>query len=181
MESIVKGGENLEEQKILAEQEVTVADDGTVILSEDTLSKRSAQKRSEPMGSEPIRSEPKHSESDGSVPTESVEQLLAEQEEKLRQVRIDGEVRYVLAKMGAKNPTLAAKVLDLSRVQADDEGVIGVEEAVQQLMVSDPYLFGHAMGPVGGERSSGGKHGGGRRDPASMSDKEYYAYVMGKR
>lgn len=166
MESIVKGGENLEEQKILAEQEVTVADDGTVILSEDTLAKRS---------------EPNRSESKCSEPSGSMERLLAEQEEKLRQVRIDGEVRYVLAKMGAKNPTLAAKVLDLTGVQADDEGVIGVEEAVQQLMATDPYLFGLSMGPVGGERSSGGKHGGGRRDPANMSDKEYYAYVMGKR
>lgn len=113
--------------------------------------------------------------------SETIEQLQAAHEAKLRQVRIDGEVRYVLAKMGAKNPALAAKVLDLSRVQADDEGVVGVEEAVQQLMVSDPYLFGLSMGPVGGERSSGGIHGTQRRDPGSMSDREYYAMVMGKR
>lgn len=112
--------------------------------------------------------------------SETIEQLQAAHEAKLRQVRIDGEVRYVLAKMGAKNPALAAKVLDLSRVQADDEGVVGVEEAVQQLMVSDPYLFGLSMGPVGGERSSGGIHGTPRRDPGSMSDREYYAMVMGK-
>ncbi len=113
--------------------------------------------------------------------TVDVLQLLEQQEAKLRQVRIDGEVRYMLAKMGAKNPTLAAKVLDLSAVQVDDNGVVGVEEAVQRLMATDPYLFGHTLGPVGGERSSGGVHGGDRRDPNGMSDREYYAMVMGKR
>lgn len=152
MKFIRKGGENLEKQNILEmDVQATVTDDGAVILPENT------------------------------VPEVDVKQLLAEQEEKLRQVRIDGEVRYVLAKMGAKNPTLAAKVLDLTGVQADDDGVVGVEEAAKRLMATDPYLFGHTMGPVGGERSSGGKHGDGRRDPNGMSDKEYYAYVMGKR
>lgn len=113
--------------------------------------------------------------------TVDVLQLLEQQEAKLRQVRIDGEVRYMLAKMGAKNPTLAAKVLDLSAVQVDDNGVIGVEESVKRLMATDPYLFGRPLGPVGGERSSGGVHGGDRRDPNGMSDREYYAMVMGKR
>lgn len=113
--------------------------------------------------------------------TVDVLQLLEAQEAKLRQVRIDGEVRYMLAKMGAKNPTLAAKVLDLSAVQVDDNGVVGVEESVKRLMATDPYLFGHTLGPVGGERSSGGVHGGDRRDPNGMSDREYYAMVMGKR
>lgn len=113
--------------------------------------------------------------------TVDVLQLLEAQEAKLRQVQIDGEVRYMLAKMGAKNPTLAAKVLDLSAVQVDDNGVVGVEESVKRLMATDPYLFGHTLGPVGGERSSGGVHGGDRRDPNGMSDREYYAMVMGKR
>lgn len=113
--------------------------------------------------------------------TVDVLQLLEAQEAKLRQVQIDGEVRYMLAKMGAKNPTLAAKVLDLSAVQVDDNGVAGVEESVKRLMATDPYLFGHTLGPVGGERSSGGVHGGDRRDPNGMSDREYYAMVMGKR
>ncbi len=118
---------------------------------------------------------------DGTATDVDVQQLLQQQEEKLRQVRIDGEVRYMLAKMGAKNPTLAAKVLDLSAVQVRDDGVVGVEESVKRLMATDPYLFGHTMGPVGGERSSGGVHGGDRRDPNGMSDREYYAMVMGKR
>ncbi|MBQ8401092.1 MAG: hypothetical protein IJX14_04090 [Clostridia bacterium] len=110
----------------------------------------------------------------------TVEQLKAEHAKELRQVRLDGEVRYVLAKLGARNPALAAKALDLSGVGEDGEnGVTGVEEAARRLMASDPYLFGVSMGPVGGDSSSGGVHGGARRDPDGMSDREYYAMVMG--
>jgi len=109
------------------------------------------------------------------------ERLKAEHAEKLRQVQIDGEVRYMLAKMGARNPALAAKALDLSGVQATEDGVTGVEESVRALMASDPYLFGVHLPPAGGEHSSGGVHGAARRDPNSMSDKEYYAMVMGKK
>lgn len=109
------------------------------------------------------------------------ERLKAEHAEKLRQVQIDGEVRYMLAKMGARNPALAAKELDLSGVQATEDGVTGVEESVRALMASDPYLFGVHLPPAGGEHSSGGVHGAARRDPNSMSDKEYYAMVMGKK
>ena len=77
---------------------------------------------------------------------DTVARLQEKHAEELRQVRIDGEVRYMLAKMGAKNPALAAKALDLSGVQADGETVTGVEEAVKQLMGTDPYLFGIHMG-----------------------------------
>lgn len=112
---------------------------------------------------------------------DTVAQLQEKHAEELRQVRIDGEVRYMLAKMGAKNPALAAKALDLSGVQADGETVTGVEEAVKQLMGTDPYLFGIHMGPVGGEHSSGGVHGAARRDPDGMSDREYYAMKLGKK
>lgn len=112
---------------------------------------------------------------------DTVARLQEKHAEELRQVRIDGEVRYMLAKMGAKNPALAAKALDLSGVQADGETVTGVEEAVKQLMGTDPYLFGIHMGPVGGEHSSGGVHGAARRDPDGMSDREYYAMKLGKK
>lgn len=109
------------------------------------------------------------------------ERLKAEHAAQLRQVRIDGEVRYMLARMGAKNPALAAKALDLSGVEADENGVTGVEESVRALMASDPYLFGIHMPQPGGEHSSGGTHGAARRDPNGMSDREYYAMVMGKK
>ena len=114
------------------------------------------------------------------VPDET-ERLKAEHAAQLRQVRIDGEVRYMLARMGAKNPALAAKALDLSGVEADENGVTGVEESVRVLMASDPYLFGIHMLQPGGEHSSGGTHGAARRDPNGMSDREYYAMVMGKK
>ena len=109
------------------------------------------------------------------------ERLKAEYASQLRQVRIDGEVRYMLAKMGAKNPALAAKALDLSGVEVTEDSITGVEESVKQLMASDPYLFGIHMPQAGGEQSSGGVHGAARRDPSGMSDREYYAMVMGKK
>lgn len=87
----------------------------------------------------------------------------------------------MLAKMGAKNPALAAKALDLSGVDADENGVTGVEESVKQLMESDPYLFGIQIPQPGGGHSSGGVHGAARRDPSGMSDAEYYAMVLGKK
>ena len=119
---------------------------------------------------------------EAAAPVQSeTDRLKAEHAETLRQVRIDGEVRYMLARMGAKNPALAAKALDLSGVQADENGVTGVEESVKQLMASDPYLFGIQMPQSGGEHSSGGVHGAARRDPNGMSDKEYYAMFMGKK
>ncbi|MBR4959569.1 MAG: phage scaffolding protein [Clostridia bacterium] len=116
---------------------------------------------------------------DGGKETDALETLKAEHEEKLRQVRIDGEVRYVLARMGAKNPALAAKALDLSGVQADENGVSGVEESVKRLMSSDPYLFGFGqMAPSGHEASSGAVHGESRRDPDTLSDREYYDMLL---
>ena len=113
---------------------------------------------------------------------EEIGQLQEAHAAALRQVRIDGEVRYVLARMGARNPVLAAKALDLSGVTADENGVAGVEESVKQLMLSDPYMFGPVqMAPSGGENSSGGVHGGYRRDPDTLSDREYYDMVLKKR
>ncbi len=113
---------------------------------------------------------------------EEIGQLQEAHAAELRQVRIDGEVRYVLARMGARNPVLAAKALDLSGVTADENGVAGVEESVKRLMLSDPYMFGPVqMAPSGGENSSGGVHGGYRRDPDTLSDREYYDMVLKKR
>lgn len=110
---------------------------------------------------------------------EEIGRLRAEHEEKLRQVRIEGEVRFVLARMGARNPAVAAKALDLTGVTADDSGVAGVEDSVKRLMASDPYLFsGGPMAPSGRESSSGGVHGESRRNPDTMSDREYYDMIL---
>lgn len=116
----------------------------------------------------------------GEKTAESVlETLRAEHEKELRQVRIDGEVRYVLARMGARNPALAAKALDLSGVEADENGVSGVEDSVKRLMTSDPYLFGFGqMTPSGREGSSGAVHGGSHRDPDTLSDRDYYDMIL---
>ena len=115
------------------------------------------------------------------VPAEEIVRLRKEHEATLQQVRIQGEVRYVLARMGAKNPDVAAKALDLTAVTADETTVTGVEEAVRKLMTSDPYLFGMVtVSPSGREGSSGGRHGENRPDPQTLSDREYYDMILGR-
>lgn len=115
------------------------------------------------------------------VPAEEVTRLREEHAETLRQVRIQGEVRYVLARMGAKNPDMAAKALDLTAVTVHETAVTGVEDAVRKLMNSDPYLFGMVnVSPSGGEGSSGGRHGENRPDPQTLSDREYYDMILGR-
>ncbi len=103
---------------------------------------------------------------------------MAEHEATLAKALVDGEVRYQLARMGARNPALAAKALDLSGVTVEGETVGGVEALVKGLMASDPYLFGSWS--AGGERSSGAVHGEVTRDPDTLSDREYYAMKMRK-
>jgi len=105
--------------------------------------------------------------------------LREEHAAELEKVRIDGEVRYTLAKMGARNPELAARALDLSGVQVEKGTVTGVEGSVKRLMETDPYLFGSAgvLPPTGGEGSTGGVHGSMGKDPESMSDGEYYRMI----
>lgn len=120
----------------------------------------------------------------GTVPettpaADEIARLREAHEKELREVRIQGEVRYVLARMGAKNPGMAAKAVDLSAVTADENGVAGVEDAVRRLMHSDPYLFGTVpMAQSGREGSSGGIHGETRRDPETLSDREYYDMLL---
>ena len=118
---------------------------------------------------------------EATVPAGEIVRLRQEHEAALRQVRIQGEARYVLARMGAKNPDMAAKALDLTAVTADETTVTGVEDAVRKLMTSDPYLFGVVTFPAPGrESSSGGRHGENRPDPQTLSDREYYDMILGR-
>ena len=123
---------------------------------------------------------PETAETDGS--SAAVEALNAAHAEEVRKLRIDGEVRVMLTRMGARNPAVAAKALDLSAVSADENGISGVEESVKRLMESDPYLFGvmpHT--PLGRDSSSGAAHGESRREPDTLSDREYYDMILRKR
>ena len=128
---------------------------------------------------------PKTGEISGEDYAQQIARLRKEHSAAMDKVRIDGEVRYVLAKMGARNPALAAKALDMSGVQVNADTVSGVEESVKKLMASDPYLFGsgNLLPPTGKEGSTGGVHGVSERDPETLSDGEYYRMigVKGKR
>ena len=67
--------------------------------------------------------------------------------EEVRLAKLDGEVRVALTAMGAKNARLAAKAIDYGKLDFGEDGaVIGLEEQLEALSKSDPYLFSGAGG-----------------------------------
>ncbi|MBQ7922293.1 MAG: phage scaffolding protein [Clostridia bacterium] len=93
----------------------------------------------------------------------------------LQKMQIEHETKYALTRMGAKNPSLAAKVLDMSAITMDNDGIHGLNEQLDKLRVSDPYLF-HNTGDKE-KIATGTSHGTPFADPESMTDAEYYRFV----
>ena len=115
------------------------------------------------------------------VPTEAdtLREQIRQMEEKhtadLARMQIEHETKYALARMGAKNPALAAKVLDMSAITYGEEGICGLKEQLDKLRISDPYLF-HSTAE-GEKTATGLSHGTPFADPDSMTDAEYYRLV----
>ena len=93
----------------------------------------------------------------------------------LQKMQIENETKYALTKMGAKNPVLAAKVLDMSAITIDNDGIHGLNEQLDKLRVSDPYLF-HSTADRE-KTATGLSHGTPFADPENMTDAEYYRFV----
>jgi len=143
------------------------------------------------MNEEPIRTDTPAEETDPAAGLKAAYEakLTRMQEEHraaLERARVDSEVKLTLVRLGARNPALAAKAVDLSGITVDEAGVNGVRESVERLRESDPYLFA----PQGNSTFSreedlplptGGIHGTVRRDPADLPDSEYYKTVWGLR
>ena len=69
------------------------------------------------------------------------QKLVTEQQTILKKSAITSE----LSKMGAKNPEIASKLLDLDKIELSEEGSIkieSVEAQVKTLLEKEPYLFG---------------------------------------
>ncbi|MBE6598947.1 MAG: hypothetical protein E7638_05845 [Ruminococcaceae bacterium] len=88
-------------------------------------------------------------------------------------VHIAHALENVLEKAGAKNGELVKRALDMNGVRVEDGRVVGLNEQIEALQTSDPYLFR--------ERESartGAEHGGASHDPDGLSDAEFYRMRM---
>ena len=98
--------------------------------------------------------------------------------EEVRLAKLDGEGRVALTAMGAKNARLAAKAIDYGKLDFGEDGaVIGLEEQLEALSKSDPYLFRE---PEVRRTVTGSVHGKTAQDPDDMTDADYYRWRMKK-
>ena len=98
--------------------------------------------------------------------------------EEVRLAKLDGEVRVALTAMGAKNARLAAKAIDYGKLELGEDGaVVGLEEQLEALSKSDPYLFRE---PEVRRTVTGSVHGKTAQDPDDMTDADYYRWRMKK-
>ena len=79
---------------------------------------------------------------------EKIEQLQKKNKEtreeletKLHQQRLDSEVEKSLLKAKARNPKAVKALLDFESVEIDEGGVKGLNDQLEDLQESDPYLF----------------------------------------
>ena len=86
---------------------------------------------------------------------EQNKQTQQELETKLSQQRLESEVEKALLKNNARNPQAVKALLDLETVKVDGEEVKGLEQQLEQLQESDPYLFEEGNG----RSNSGGSDG----------------------
>lgn len=94
-------------------------------------------------------------------------------QKELNEVYIAHELERGLEKFGAKNGALVRKAIDMNAVRVENGKVSGLNEQLEALFVSDPYLFR--------ERESartGAEHGSSAQDTDSMTDAEFYQFKM---
>lgn len=96
-----------------------------------------------------------------------------ELEEELKTTKFNNAIDTTLAKTGAKNTKTIKALLDMSKVVEGEEGITGLEEQLNALKQSDPYLFKNNK--VEGNSPSTSNVGGGgitKKDFSNMSYKE---------
>lgn len=92
-------------------------------------------------------------------------------------VYITCELERELERFGAKNGALIKKALDMEAVRVENGKVSGLNEQLEALLASDPYLFRER------ERTrTGAEHGASIvPDADGMSDAEFYDFKMKNR
>ena len=64
-------------------------------------------------------------------------------------------VSNLLRKSGARNPEVLMRMIDMDKVGEADGAITGLEEQVEALKLSDPYLFAGEPSPKGGVNDGG--------------------------
>ena len=77
----------------------------------------------------------------------------------------------------AKNTDLVGKMIDLSLVTSDEDGVYGLDEQIENLEKTAPYLFGEEEKEKPKLFSTGMTHGEAKSDPDKLDDYEYYKKI----
>ncbi len=117
-------------------------------------------------------------------------------EAEVSKLLVHGAVEREALLSGARNSELLMRVLDMSGITVDEEGVHGITEQIGRLRETDPYLFGDtgngsaataatAATATTGEAvtaavsvSTGAPHGRERIDPDMQTDAEYYSHRL---
>ena len=87
-----------------------------------------------------------------------VEQLTATIADKDKAIELLGKTNRVtnfLRASGARNPDVLIKMIDLDKVGIKDGKISGLDEQIETLKVSDPYLFAGEPSPKGGVDDGG--------------------------
>ncbi len=83
----------------------------------------------------------------------------AEYEQNLKAAQLDYAISSALTVAKAKNPKAVKALLDNNKVKLDGDKLLGLDDQLEALKKSDPYLFEDVR-----RADSGGSHGGGGAD-----------------
>jgi len=72
---------------------------------------------------------------------EKNEQTQTELQEKLKQQKLEAEIDKALIKRKARNPKAVKALLEMDKVEVNDDGVKGLDEQLEAITESDDYLF----------------------------------------
>ena len=93
---------------------------------------------------------------------------------RLHSERVKHALERGLEHSKAKNTDLVGKMIDLSLVTSDEDGVYGLDEQIENLEKTAPYLFGEEEKEKPKLFSTGMTHGEAKSDPDKLDDYEYY-------
>ncbi|MBE6541068.1 MAG: hypothetical protein E7672_01310 [Ruminococcaceae bacterium] len=99
-------------------------------------------------------------------------------ENEIRGIRCANALERELERSGVKNRELVTRIIDMSSVTVDEDGVHGIAEQIDGLRETDPYLFEGAEAAAETKRvNSGMRHLGTIVDPDRLSDREFYKKI----
>jgi len=94
-------------------------------------------------------------------------------EEELKTTKLNNAIETTLIQTGAKNIRTVKALLDMSKVVEDEEGIKGIEEQINALKQSDPYLFNNNKVEGNAPNTTNlGEDGITKKDFSKMSYKE---------